>query len=55
MFLACAKCGGRLRVLGCVTDPWRVRAILERIAMPAEAPRLARARDPTDDELTDDA
>jgi hypothetical protein len=50
--LACAKCGGRLRVLGCVTDPDLGRAILERLAIPAEAPRVARARDPTDDELT---
>ena len=53
--LACTKCGGRLRVHACVKDPWLVRAVLERLAMPAEAPRVARARDPTDDELTDDA
>jgi hypothetical protein len=53
--LACAKCGGRLRVLGCITDPELARALLERLAMPTEAPRVARARDPTDDELTDDA
>ena len=53
--LACAKCGGRLRVLGCVTDPELGRAILDPLAMPTEAPRVARARDPTDDELTDDA
>jgi hypothetical protein len=53
--LACTKCGGRLRVLGCVTAPELARAILEQLAIPAEAPRVARARDPTDEEVADDA
>jgi hypothetical protein len=46
--LACARCGGRLRVLGEITEPALVRLVLERLAIPAEAPRAARARDPTD-------
>ncbi len=46
--LACAKCGGRLRVLGEVTDPSAVRLVLESLAMPTEAPKAARARDPTE-------
>ena len=34
----------------------RLSAILERLGLPTEAPRAARARDPTDadDEATDD-
>lgn len=46
--LACSACGGRLRVLGEVTEPARVRLVLESLGMPAEAPRAARARDPTE-------
>jgi hypothetical protein len=45
--LACSKCGGRLRVLGEVTEPAMVRLVLESLAMPTDAPRAARARDPT--------
>jgi hypothetical protein len=43
-----AHCGGRLRVLGEVTEPTIVRLVLESLGMPTEAPRPARARDPTD-------
>jgi hypothetical protein len=46
--LACARCGGRLRLLGEVTDPNAVRLVLESLGLPTEAPRAARARDPTD-------
>jgi hypothetical protein len=46
--LACKQCGGRLRVLGAVTDPAMVRLMLESLGMPTEAPRAARARDPTE-------
>jgi hypothetical protein len=46
--LACARCGGRLRVLGEVTEPPMVRLILESVGMPTEAPVVARARDPTE-------
>jgi hypothetical protein len=44
----CPNCHGRLRVIGTVLDPVAARAILERLALPAEAPSLARARDPTE-------
>jgi hypothetical protein len=53
--LECAACHGRMRVLGGVTEPNAVRAILERLAMEAEAPSVARARDPTDDEAIEEA
>jgi hypothetical protein len=46
--MECAKCGGRLRILGSVSEPDAVREILERLAIPTEAPSAARARDPTD-------
>jgi len=45
---SCARCGGRLRVLGEVTDPAMVRRILESLGLPTEAPVAARARDPTE-------
>jgi len=47
--LACAKCGGRLRVLAVITEAEPVRRILEHLGLPSEAPPLARARDPTDE------
>jgi hypothetical protein len=46
--LACANCGGRLRVLGEVTEPAMVRLVLDSLAIPTDAPRVARARDPTE-------
>jgi hypothetical protein len=53
--MECASCGGRLHVLGSVTQSDAVREILERLAIPTEAPRAARARDPTDFEDDDTA
>jgi hypothetical protein len=44
----CPKCGGRVRVLGLVTEPALVKRVLESLGMATEAPRAARARDPTD-------
>ena len=46
--LECPACRGRLRVLGEVTEPGRVKLVLESLRMPADAPRVARARDPTE-------
>ena len=46
--LACQSCGGRLRVLGEVTEPAMVTLVLESLGMPRDAPRVARARDPTE-------
>jgi hypothetical protein len=43
----CASCGGRLRILGQITEPTMVNLVLETLGLPAEAPRPARARDPT--------
>ena len=45
--LSCAKCGGRLRVMGMVDEPWLVSQLLGELGLPTEAPRAARARDPT--------
>jgi len=44
----CSACGGRLRVVGAVVDPWVARRILERIGMPTRPPVPAHARDPTE-------
>jgi hypothetical protein len=46
--LACTTCGGRLRVLGEVTDASVVKLVLDALGLPSDAPRVARARDPTD-------
>lgn len=46
----CSKCGGRIRLIQSVTEPTVAHAILERLGFPTEAPRAARARDPTDDD-----
>jgi hypothetical protein len=45
--LSCANCGGRLRVKGMVDEPWFVSQLLGELGLPTEAPRAARARDPT--------
>ena len=47
--LACSKCGGRLRILACVTDPNEARDFLKRIGLPSDAPSAARARDATEE------
>jgi hypothetical protein len=44
----CPKCSGRIRLIQSVTEPTVARAILERLGFPTEAPKAARARDPTD-------
>ena len=51
--LQCPKCHGRLRVIAVITEREPVTRILAHVAMPTEAPPLARARDPSD-ELDDD-
>ncbi|MDP9000379.1 MAG: hypothetical protein M3O46_09735 [Myxococcota bacterium] len=47
--MACAKCGGPLRVLAVITEREPVRRILAHLGMTTEVPPLARARDPPDD------
>jgi hypothetical protein len=44
----CPRCHARLRTLGEVTDPAAVGLVLESLGLPTEAPRVARARDPTE-------
>jgi hypothetical protein len=45
--LRCARCGDRLKVLGQITEPAVVELVLETIGLSTQAPRAARARDPT--------
>ena len=51
--LECPKCHGRLRVVAVITELETVRRILAHLGVPTDAPLLARARDPTDDDLDD--
>ena len=53
--LACAGCGGRLRLLTAITDKVVARAILTHLGRPAGELR-ARTRDPTvvQEDLEDD-
>jgi hypothetical protein len=46
--LSCPSCGGRLRVLGEVTERAMAGLVLDALGMPSDAPRAARARDPTE-------
>jgi hypothetical protein len=46
--LRCPSCGGRMRVLGEITGSSLVSPILESLAISTDAPRAARARDPTE-------
>ena len=47
--MACAKCGGRIRVLGVIIEREPVRRILAHLGLPTETTPPARPRDPTDD------
>jgi hypothetical protein len=49
--LECPKCHDRLRVVAVITEREPVRRILAHLGMETDAPPLARARDPTDDQL----
>jgi hypothetical protein len=46
--MACAKCGGRLRVLALIAEREPAGRILAHLGLPTEATAPARARDPTD-------
>lgn len=52
--LECPKCHGRLRVVAVITEREPVRRILAHLRMPTEAPPIARARDPTDEQDGDE-
>jgi hypothetical protein len=49
--LECPKCHGRLRVVAVITEREPVRRILAHLELPTEPPPLARARDPSDDDV----
>jgi hypothetical protein len=53
--LHCPKCHGRLRVIAVITEREPVTRILAHVAMPTEAPPLARGRDPSDQLDNDEA
>jgi hypothetical protein len=53
--LACPRCGGKLKLLACITQPALIRAILRHLALPADAPEPSRARAPPSADLVDDA
>ena len=42
----CSRCGGRVRLVGFITEPATVRQILEHVGEPTSAPAIAPARSP---------
>ena len=44
--LKCSGCGGRVRLVGFITEPATVRQILEHVGEPTSAPAIAPARSP---------
>jgi hypothetical protein len=50
--LACPKCDGRMKILAVITNPDSVRAILDNLGIPSEAPRCHRARSPPQTEFS---
>ena len=44
--LKCSGCGGRVRVVGFITEPATVRQILEHVGEPTSGPAIAPARSP---------
>ena len=44
--LKCSGCGGRVRVVGFITEPATVRQILAHVGEPTTAPAIALARSP---------
>ncbi|MBI3768002.1 MAG: ATP-dependent helicase HrpA [Deltaproteobacteria bacterium] len=44
--LACAQCGGRLRLIATIDDPPIVDRILRHLGLPTELPDLFPARPP---------
>ncbi len=51
--LECRRCGGRLRVIACITDPDVASAILTSLDLPTTAPILAPARAPPISDFAD--
>ena len=44
--LACPTCGGDIRLISFITEPWPIRKILTHLGEPLEPPPLAPARGP---------
>ncbi len=44
--LKCSGCGGRVRLIGFITEPATVRQILAHVGEPTTAPAIAPARSP---------
>ena len=44
--LKCSGCGGRVRLIGFITEPAAVRQILAHVGEPTTAPAIAPARSP---------
>ncbi len=44
--LQCSRCGGRVRLIGFITEPATVRQILAHVGEPTSAPAIAPARSP---------
>ena len=44
--LACPRCSGRLKLIACTTKPAAIRAILQHLGLPTEAPQPHPARAP---------
>jgi len=46
-------CGGKRKVVGYVTDREKIREGLERMGLSGEAPKIAKARRPAQEEIFD--
>ncbi len=44
--LLCPKCGGKMRLIAFITEPWVIRDILDHLGVPTSPPRLLPARGP---------
>ena len=46
LVLKCGWCGGRIRLVGFITEPATVLQILEHVGQPTSAPAIVPARSP---------
>ena len=44
--LSCPKCGGRMKVIACLTEPATVRKVLRSMGLSPEIPARSPPRDP---------
>jgi hypothetical protein len=52
--LECPKCHGRLRMIAVITERETARRILAHLGLPTELPPIARARDPTEEDIDEE-